>query len=62
MAKRDKTCYPYVWYADGGWWFKAFDECFGPYDHPTAARHNLLLIQNLSRQLHVALRQQRLPV
>ena len=51
----DRTCYPFVWFDGDGWWFKVFDECFGPYDRPEDARHNLLVIQCLSRQLHKVL-------
>lgn len=59
MANRERTCYPYVWFAHDGWWFKAFDECFGPYEHPEEARHNLRLLQHLSRQLQEALHPRR---
>ena len=59
MASCNRTCYPYVWFAHDGWWFKAFDECFGPYEHPEEARHNLQLLQHLSRQLQEALHPRR---
>ncbi|MFO1431030.1 MAG: hypothetical protein U1F76_12930 [Candidatus Competibacteraceae bacterium] len=59
MANRERTCYPYVWFARDGWWFKAFDECFGPYEHPEEAHHNLGLLQHLSRQLQEALHPRR---
>ncbi len=52
MAQHEQTCYPFVWFDGDGWWFKVFDACFGPYDRPEDARHNLLVIQCLSRQLH----------
>jgi hypothetical protein len=51
MENRDKSCYPFVWFGQGGWWFKVFDECFGPYEHAADAQKNLLIIRNLSRQL-----------
>ena len=59
MANYDRTCYPFVWFAQGGWWFKAFDECFGPYEHPEEACHNLRLVQYLSQQLHAELHPRR---
>ena len=52
MENRDKSCYPFVWFAKGGWWFKVFDECFGPYQYSVDAQHNLLIIRTLSRQLY----------
>lgn len=55
MMDHDRTCYPFVWFELDGWWFKAFDECFGPYEQPAEALHNLRLLQQLSRQLHQAL-------
>ncbi len=45
----------FVWFAGDGWWFKAFNECFGPYAEPEEARYHLLVLQGLSRQLRAAL-------
>ncbi len=59
MPNHNRSCYAYVWFAHGGWWFKAFDECFGPYEHPEEACHNLNLLQHLSRQLHYVLHPRR---
>lgn len=47
-----KLQHPFVWFESGGWWFKTFGECFGPYRDMTDARYQLLVIQGLSRQLH----------
>ena len=43
--------YPFVWHEKGGWWFKIFGECFGPYDLPSDARYNLETIAVLGRYL-----------
>jgi hypothetical protein len=61
MAARDKSCYPLVWFTHGGWWFKAFDQCFGPYAQPQEARHNLLVIQRLCSELRNELERRRIP-
>jgi hypothetical protein len=58
MKKSDRTCYPFVWFDRSGWWFKVFDERFGPYEYPVDAQHNLRMIWGLSRQLHNELRRQ----
>jgi hypothetical protein len=46
--------HPFVWFENGGWWFKIFGECFGPYWELVDARYNLLVIQGLSQQLRLA--------
>lgn len=51
MERRDRTYYRFVWFEQRGWWFKAFDECFGPYEQIAEAQHNLWMIQILSRRL-----------
>jgi len=62
MGEKNRTSYPFVWFDRTGWWFKAFDECFGPYARPAEARHNLLVIQGLSRQLQHELQRRSLVV
>jgi hypothetical protein len=47
-----------IWFERGGWWFKVFSECFGPYPDPVEARYHLLVIQGLSRQLREVLSKQ----
>lgn len=47
--------HPFVWFEDGGWWFKILGECFGPYKDMIEARYNLLVIQGLSMQLRQAI-------
>lgn len=51
MGDKRASYYPYVWYEHGGWWFKIFGECFGPYDLPADARYNLQAIAALGRYL-----------
>ncbi|MBZ4194863.1 MAG: hypothetical protein LAE24_11250 [Candidatus Contendobacter sp.] len=46
--------HPFIWFENGGWWFKVFDECFGPYQNMIEARHNFLVIKGLSQQLREA--------
>ena len=46
---------PFIWFERGGWWFKAFGECFGPYKDQLEARYNLLVIWGLSQQLQEAI-------
>jgi hypothetical protein len=50
-----KFHHPFVWFEKGGWWFKMFGECFGPYRDLLDARYNLLVIQGLSQQLREAI-------
>ncbi len=50
-----KFHHPFVWFEKGGWWFKIFGECFGPYRDLLDARYNLLVIQGLSQQLREAI-------
>lgn len=52
-----KLHHPFIWFETDGWWFKAFGECFGPYQNPLDARYNLLVIQGLSQQLREAIAQ-----
>lgn len=47
-----------IWFERGGWWFKVFSECFGPYPDAVEARYHLLVIQGLSRQLREVLSKQ----
>lgn len=54
MRTRYKFHHPFVWFENGGWWFKVFGECFGPYQGLIEARYNLLVIQGLSQQLQAA--------
>ncbi len=54
MRTRYKFHHPFVWFEHGGWWFKVFGECFGPYSGMSEARHSLLVIQGLSQQLREA--------
>lgn len=54
MRRNRKLHQPFVWFENGGWWFKIFGECFGPYWKLVDARYNLLVIQGLSQQLHAA--------
>ncbi len=54
MRGSRKLQHPFVWFENGGWWFKTFGECFGPYEDIADARHQLLVIQGLSRQLRAA--------
>lgn len=54
MRGSRKLQHPFVWFENGGWWFKTFGECFGPYQDIADARHQLLVIQGLSRQLRAA--------
>jgi hypothetical protein len=56
MKNNHRTYYPFVWCDRRGWWFKAYDECFGPYTKPVDAQHGLLIIEQLSRQLRSELR------
>ena len=51
MRTRYKFHHPFVWFENGGWWFRVFGECFGPYQGLIEARYNLLVIQGLSQQL-----------
>lgn len=51
MRGNRKPHHPFVWFENGGWWFKMFGECFGPYCDLADARYQLLVIQGLSRQL-----------
>ncbi len=55
MRGIQKLQHPFVWFEQGGWWFKVFGECFGPYQELREARYNLLVIQGLSRQLREAI-------
>lgn len=57
MYSHYRLHYPFIWFETGGWWFKAFGECFGPYQDPLDARYNLLVIQGLSQQLREAIAQ-----
>jgi hypothetical protein len=50
-----KFHHPFVWFENGGWWFKMLGECFGPYRDPLEARYNLLVIQGLGQQLREAI-------
>jgi hypothetical protein len=50
-----KFHHPFVWFEKGGWWFKIFGECFGPYRDLLDARYHLLVIQGLSQQLREAI-------
>ena len=52
MRGTHKFQHPLVWFERGGWWFKVFNEYFGPYPDLVEARYHLLVIQGLSRQLH----------
>lgn len=54
MRTRYSFHHPFVWYENGGWWFKVFGECFGPYQSLIEARHHFLVIKGLSRQLREA--------
>ncbi|MEZ5583985.1 MAG: hypothetical protein R3F37_15720 [Candidatus Competibacteraceae bacterium] len=56
MNNNHRTYYPFVWCDQHGWWFKAYDECFGPYKRSADAQHGLLIIQQLSQQLRGELR------
>ncbi|MFO1370880.1 MAG: hypothetical protein U1F42_00190 [Candidatus Competibacteraceae bacterium] len=55
MRSNHKTQHSFIWFTDGGWWFKVFGECFGPYRDLGEARYNLLVIQGLSQQLRRAI-------
>jgi len=48
----------FVWFERGGWWFKVFGECFGPYPNPIEARYYLQVIRGLSQQLRTVLSRQ----
>ncbi len=54
MRGYHKLHHPFVWFENGGWWFKTFGERFGPYQDPIEARYNLLVIQGLSSRLRQA--------
>ncbi len=54
MRTRYSFHHPFVWFENGGWWFKIFGECFGPYQSLLEARHHFLVIKGLSRQLREA--------
>lgn len=56
MNRSQNSYYPFIWFDRGGWWFKAYDECFGPYEHAADARYSLSVLQQLSRQLRDELR------
>jgi hypothetical protein len=58
MLGAPRIQYPFIWFERGGWWFKVFNECFGPYPDRVEARYHLLVIQGLSRQLRAALSSQ----
>ncbi len=51
MVGQKRTYYPFIWFTRGGWWFKAFDEYFGPYPRLIDAQYNLLVLERLSHQL-----------
>ncbi|MFZ1642656.1 MAG: hypothetical protein WAV07_14730 [Candidatus Contendobacter sp.] len=55
MRGTHKLQHPFIWFERGGWWFKVFSECFGPYPDAIEARYHLLVIQGLSRQLRAVL-------
>lgn len=44
-----------IWFAGKGWWFKAFNQCFGPYPELSEARYQFLVLRGLSQQLHTVL-------
>lgn len=44
-----------IWFAGKGWWFKAFNQHFGPYPELNEARYHFLVLQGLSRQLYSAI-------
>jgi hypothetical protein len=54
MRGNRKPHHPFVWFENGGWWFKIFGQCFGPYWDLADARYQLLVIQGLSQQLREA--------
>lgn len=55
MRSNRKLHHPFVWFENGGWWFKIFGERFGPYWELVDARYNLLVIHGLSKRLHTAI-------
>ena len=54
MRINRKLHQPFVWFENGGWWFKIFGECFGPYWELVDARYYLLVVQGLNHQLRTA--------
>jgi hypothetical protein len=58
MRGANQLQHPFIWFERDGWWFKVFNECFGPYQDLVEARHHLLVIQGLSRQLRAVLSRQ----
>ncbi len=54
MRGNHKLHHPFIWFENGGWWFKIFGECFGPYWDLADARYQLLVIQGLSQRLREA--------
>ncbi len=55
MRGQRKFGHPFVWFEDGGWWFKIFGESFGPYRELAEARYQLLVIEGLRQQLREAI-------
>ncbi|MDQ5909073.1 MAG: hypothetical protein QG599_1167 [Pseudomonadota bacterium] len=55
MRGQRKFGHPFVWFEDGGWWFKVFGESFGPYRDLADARYQLLVIEGLRQQLREAI-------
>lgn len=58
MRGTRESQHPLIWFERGGWWFKAFSECFGPYPDLSEARYHLRVLQGLSRQLRAVLSKQ----
>ena len=42
-----RRAYPYIWFERGGWWFKIFDEVFGPFGSAAGARESFGLARRL---------------